>query len=131
VARYYTENSIEANLVDFPSFPSQDLLEIHSDAGIIFRAGGKEWNVAIEYENGQQSTERYNSHLNAYYLKRNIHGVLYIAKEPGTRELVTRLDKPFCQDRSSKVFCSLLSDVLNPDRKLHFKNNSGNVFQLD
>ncbi len=131
VVRYYTENAIEAGLLDSKFFPADPFLEMHSDAAIIFKTDGKAWYIAVEYEDVQKSRERYTSHLNSYYLKKEIHGVLYIVKETALKNLLAKVDKDFCQEQSSKVFFGYLAEVLNPDKQLHFLNNTGNLFQLD
>ena len=131
VASYFTENAIEAGLMDSATFPADPFLEMHSDAAIMFRASQKLWNIAIEYEDAQKTKERYASHLNSYCLKKEIHVVLYIVKEPALRNLLSELDRGLCQGHSSKIFFGLLSDVLESDKNLHFPNNTGNLLQLD
>jgi len=131
VARFFTENAIESGLTGDSTFPSEPFLEMHSDAAIIFKYNGKSFNVAIEYEDSLKSESRYQAHLNSYYLKKEIHGVLYITKEQSLRENLARLDKPLCRDRSSKVFLGNLVDVLS-SKPLHFgPNNTGNFLQLE
>jgi hypothetical protein len=80
VAQYFPENAIESGFGCPVSFPIQDFIELHSDAVIRFRTNGREFNVAIEYEDSSKKRARYQEHFDAYYLRKDIHGVIYIIK---------------------------------------------------
>ncbi len=131
VLSYFTENAIESSFDCPPAFPLRSFIEMHVDAAIIFQAKGKTFNIAIEYEDSQKGSERYTKHFTAYYIRNEIHGVIYIAKEPTLLTRLAELERPLSQNRRSKVFFGKLADVLNTNNKLRFFNNAKDILLIE
>lgn len=130
VLSYFTENAMESALDCPPSFPVKSFVEMHADAGIIFKVKDRTFNMAIEYEASPKSADKYIAHFTAYNIRNEIQGVIYIVKEPSLRKRLAEIEKPLSQNRRPKVFFGDLSDVLNPDKKLTFINNTQDILLI-
>lgn len=129
VADYLTKNILESGIYCPPRFPTQWFLVLNCDAAIVFKNNEKTFNIAIKYEDTLRTKVAYQTELEAFYIRNEIHGVIYIVDGDEILNAIVNIEKSFCMDRLSKIFSRKLSDVLNPVTTLQFFNNTGNILK--
>ena len=101
-----------------------DFAKLHSDAAFTMTRKSGDLNIALEFENSEQSNGRYESKFKDYYIRSEIHLVFYICARAHSLKNLGEIDLAIRGSGNHKIFFSPLENILRPTEKLIFENLS-------
>jgi hypothetical protein len=124
VKRYFTENMLQTLMALKNSNDFREFARLRSDAACTIKGKSGDLNIAIEFENSEQSNSRYESKFKDYYIRSEIDLVFYICARAHSLKNLGEIDHAIRGSGKHKIFFCSLENVLKPTEKLIFENFS-------
>jgi hypothetical protein len=122
--QYLTENMLQSLIEVKNSSQFSEFAKLNSDAAVVIKTNEGELNIAVEFENSEQAKGRYTSKFRNYYVRSEIHFVIYVCSRPQLMKNMGEIDRSLRGEGNHKIFFCLLDEVLKPSESLVFENLS-------
>jgi hypothetical protein len=119
---YLTENMLKASRDRQEPERFKSFSELNSDAAMQIETHLGEFNIAIEYESSEKSKNRYHSKLLDYYLRPDIHFIIYVCTSARVIKAIGNVDRKLNEKFKSKIFFGLFEKVIASPENLIFEN---------
>jgi DNA-binding HxlR family transcriptional regulator len=127
---YLTENELQSGLYDEDDYEYSGFIKLNSDGFLKFNLGSKRYVSAIEYERSDKGKARYKRLFRDYYLRDEIPFVFYVLSSGALKKTILRLDKVARADKSPKIFCVELEELLKAKKVLSLENSDSKFLNL-
>jgi hypothetical protein len=101
-----------------------------SDAVISLSINNQKKNGALEFEPTGKWIERYRDKILNYYIKEDIDFVLYVCTKKQTVETIQSVENEIKPNGGTKIYFSLLEDVLRQKIKVPFHGRNQSLFEI-
>ena len=132
VKSYYTETVLQT-CPDFKEDPCyRSFVDLNSDGMASIETKMGLLDLAIEFDVSRKTKQRYREKLGNYYWK-EVSGVLYVCSNECTLNMLHRVEREVSNSHQcdSKVFFSLLDDVLSAKDEMVFTDINKHVVKFD
>ena len=131
IVNYYSENSLQSSHRYYNSHIFRGYVLLRSDAVIELLDENKNTGyIPLEYEASQKESTRYEKKINDYYMGSDTAVVLWICRNTKIQNSLIEARKALNTNEESKMYFSLLENVINNKDKIIFKNMEGKIVEL-
>lgn len=130
VEKYIPENLLQCCPVVREQIQFRSFLDLMSDAVLTVKVQEKIKTGALEYEPTAKWIERYRDKVLNYYVKSDIGFVLYVCKNETTIQAIRTIENEIKPQGATKMYFSLLENVLSAKDKMTFAGRNQAVFEI-
>lgn len=127
VSQYQTENQIQTWGIPEQNYLSAKITKLNSDAMAKVKFPGGEILAAIEYEESEKATQRYDPIVKKYYLCEEVGVVFYVCESRNLIRKISEVEKSLFPGNHPKFFYQVIDGLLQND-DVSFQNY--NKFEL-
>lgn len=130
VANYFPENVLQCCPLIREQAIYKPFVDVMSDAILSIRISSQLKNGALEFEPTGKWIERYKEKLLNYYIKEEIDFVLYVCTSGKTIETIQSVENEIKPKGKTKIYFSLLENVLKQNQIVTFQGRNQSLFQI-
>jgi len=130
ITRYVTENELQCIKSFSESVSTRRLVELYSDGYALIRRGTFDFNAAIEYEQSDNGSSKYEQLIFNYYLSSSTSVVLYFTKHEWIKRFIFKYENEHYSSATPKFYIHIIKDELGMIQNLTFQNRKGENLNL-
>lgn len=130
VTAFVTENLLQSCQEYSEDVELEDLVSLRVDGAVQIKAGSRRTIAPIEYEASLKSRERCRDKIEGFYANYDGSLVIFVCKDESILKRMREIDKDVCQNRPSKMYFSLLKNVIESSSKLLLQTPDGDTLYL-
>ena len=128
--KYVTENVLQFCLPISENELFKPFVDIMSDVVLQLEVNGKIKTGALEFEPSEKNHARYRDKVLSYYVKEKIGFVIYVCTNETTIKTIQSIENEIKPEGNTKLYFSLLKNVLSSTDKLTFLNRSKAILEI-